>query len=365
MKYVRNSLPSIRTLCILTMLILSLFLFNLGADTDTRIKEIQDRLEELANEAAQNSDNMERMNDIVKEMQSLSQELQQLAGTGESGTGNFSKEEQAAADAAAKSAPSGHEDDPCYNCKYRKEYANALFGSTLPWVHCVPMYFYLTWKVDETYHRHSGFPEDRLIYTLEEQYPGCLHLVYDQKTLSTVESFLICGPLPQKNSVVASGLTKVSAHLLAEMAGLLKSRYKSGRVTIADIGYGTLYDTNAWAMKNPVNSHFSGVTGQKGTSIGGTVDNNRVRLYWENPVPPPCRSLEAMFKLPCKPMPDCRQWGSIEYVSDEFLDRAGDHYLKLIHGWTSPLQKPFIIERPGDKLCWLRYNYTLRKVCPK
>jgi len=144
-----------------------------------------------------------------------------------------------------------------------------------------------------------------------------------------------------------------------------KWRYKSGIITIADLGYGTLYDPVYWGTKNETNKNFSQVTNLKGQSISGTVDGNKVRLYWQVPKSPPVRYVEALFKKSCKPMPECKQWKAIEYASDEFLDRAGDHYLLLKDGWESPQAKPFIIERPGDKLCWLHYRYVLKKIAPK
>jgi hypothetical protein len=144
-----------------------------------------------------------------------------------------------------------------------------------------------------------------------------------------------------------------------------KWTYKSGVITIADITYGTLYDPTYWGTKNEKNKNFSQITQLVGQNINGTVDGNQVRFYWQVPIPPPMRYVEAQFKLACKPLPDCKQWKAIEYVSDEFLDRAGDHFLNLKDGWESPQANPFIIERPSDKLCWLNYRYVLKKIAPK
>jgi hypothetical protein len=144
-----------------------------------------------------------------------------------------------------------------------------------------------------------------------------------------------------------------------------KWKYKEGLVTIADINYGTLYDPTYWGTKSEKNKYFYKITGMKGKHINGTVDGNKVRLFWPEPKPPPERYVEALFRKPCKPMPECQQWKAIEYASDEFLDRAGDHYLVLKDGWVSPQKKPFIIERPNDELRWLNYRYTLKKIAPK
>jgi len=144
-----------------------------------------------------------------------------------------------------------------------------------------------------------------------------------------------------------------------------KWRYKEGIVTIADINYGTLYDPTYWRTKNEKNKYFYKITSMKGKHINGTVDGNKVRLFWPTPKPPPERYVEALFRRSCKPMPECQQWKAIEYASDEFLDRAGDHYLSLKDNWESPKTKPFVIERPSDKLCWLNYRYVLKKIAPK
>ncbi len=632
-----------------------LFISVVHADQEQRIEEIKQRLEELSHEASGCGGDMARLDAIMKEMQALSQELEQLYGAGSGEAGTPSMANHAAADAAAKKALAGMEDDPCYNCKYQKEYARAQFGSTLPWIRCIPVYFYLTWKVDETYYRHSGFPNDRLQYTLEESYSGCLHMVYDQKTQTQVESFLLSGPLPQKNSVVTAQLKKVSFYALSEAYGvpsdyrpvstnsldhfrvdidhldtdlpdpsiefvyesfpadvhgsfaasriypidekfvkdpyhlragvpesisgsvqsakgslslaelkkglqegelekdfsldytinypMLKEAYerkgtvtikilfdrqpgrlvvtpdkgfkssgpdcdekfnpdsktftlkntgesdisyavqkkakwltlskkngtlapkqsvcvtvtvnekakdlkdgeyteaiefinktdgkgttarkvlldvgeeqkwrlfltgfekreykipkwrtannkaiyyggrfnyklrveftikkkkgkwtyKNGTITIAEVGYGTLYDTEAWEIRNQQNKFFSRVAALKGNSIGGKITGNKLVLSWDRPTPPPLRELEARIKFPCTPMPDCKKWGKIQYASEQFFLQTCYHKLTLEHGWTSPLEKPFVRGR-SDELCWLRYNYTLRRICPK
>ena len=144
-----------------------------------------------------------------------------------------------------------------------------------------------------------------------------------------------------------------------------KWTYKTGLITIAEIGYGTLYDPTYWSTKNEKNKNFSQITNLKGKSINGTVDGKKVRLSWPIPKPSPKRYVEALFRQSCKPMPECQQWKAIEYASDEFLDRAGDHYLVLKDGWVSPQAKPFIIERPSNKLRWLNYRYVLKKIAPK
>jgi hypothetical protein len=144
-----------------------------------------------------------------------------------------------------------------------------------------------------------------------------------------------------------------------------KWTYKSGIITIAEITYGTLYDPTYWRTRNEKNINFSGVTSLKGQDIDGTVDGNKVRFYWPLPMKYPIRYVEALFNQPCKPLPDCKKWKAIEYASDEFLDRAGDHYLSLKDGWESPKAEPFVIERPSDKLCWLNYRYVLKKIAPK
>ena len=144
-----------------------------------------------------------------------------------------------------------------------------------------------------------------------------------------------------------------------------KWKYKEGLVTIADINYGTLYDPTYWGTKNEKSKYFYKITSMKGKNINGTVDGNKVRLFWPRPQPPPERYVEALFRKPCIPMPECSIWKAIEYASDEFLDRAGDHYLVLKDGWVSPQKKPFTIERPNDELRWLNYRYTLKKIAPK
>jgi hypothetical protein len=142
-------------------------------------------------------------------------------------------------------------------------------------------------------------------------------------------------------------------------------RFKEGIITIADINYGTLYDPTFWGTKNEKSKYFNKITSMNGKNINGTVDGNKVRLFWPEPKPPPERYVEALFRKPCKPMPECQEWKAIEYSSEEFLYRARDHHLVLKDGWVSPNKKPFIIERPNDELRWLNYRYVLKKIAPK
>ena len=72
-----------------------------------------------------------------------------------------------------------------------------------------------------------------------------------------------------------------------------------------------------------------------------------------------------MFKLPCIPLPECKEWKNIEYASEEVLDRAVDHDLVLQDGWISQQIEPFTIKGPNEKSPWLNYHYKLKKITPK
>jgi len=136
-----------------------------------------------------------------------------------------------------------------------------------------------------------------------------------------------------------------------------KWNYKKGTIILSNVGYGTLYDPTYWAHKPFKCFHCSDIKNLTGKSISGTISGNQVRLFWPN-IRPRVDTV-GQFKKPCKPMPGCSKWKSISYYSDEFLDRAGDHFLLLKHNH----KKNIPVINPS-KLQWINYNYTLRRLYP-
>jgi hypothetical protein len=137
-----------------------------------------------------------------------------------------------------------------------------------------------------------------------------------------------------------------------------KWAYKSGIITIAEVGLSNLYEPlEAWAVKPLKCQNCNKVTSLKGTSQSGIVDGNVVNLYWGNAKPQVL--VEAQIKMPCKPMPDCAQWKSRLFVSSEFLDRLNNVPLLLKHEGVVEPPKPI---KDPQGLQWINYSHTLRRI---
>jgi len=137
-----------------------------------------------------------------------------------------------------------------------------------------------------------------------------------------------------------------------------KWTYKSGTITIADVGLSNLYEPlSVWMVKPLKCLNCFYVTNLKGGALSGYVDGNIVKLHWGNAWPKV--NVEAKITVPCKPMPKCAQWGQRLFVSTEFFDRINNVPLPLKHEGVVKPPKP-IISPQGSR--WINYTYTLRRL---
>ncbi|MBN2408094.1 MAG: hypothetical protein JXE07_00030 [Candidatus Aminicenantes bacterium] len=137
-----------------------------------------------------------------------------------------------------------------------------------------------------------------------------------------------------------------------------KWQYKKGVITLADVGLSNLYEPlKVWLVK-PLNCrNCSQVVNLKGTPLSGRVDGNEVRLFWGKKRPQV--EVEAKIVVPCTPMPDCAQWKSRLFISEEFMDRINDVFLPLKHEGVVTPPKP-IISPQGSR--WISYTFILRRL---
>jgi hypothetical protein len=137
-----------------------------------------------------------------------------------------------------------------------------------------------------------------------------------------------------------------------------KWQYKKGLITLSEVGLSNLYEPlKVWLIK-PLNcQNCLQVTNLKGTPLSGHVSGNEVKLYWGDKRPRV--EVEAKIVAPCKPMPDCAQWKSRLFISEEFLDRINDVFLPLKHEGVVTPPKP-IISSQGSR--WVNYTFTLRRL---
>jgi hypothetical protein len=175
-------------------------------------EEIQKKMQELRIEAERCKD-PDRLDQIMDEIEQLDKAYEEALQKGGQSTGAAMSHEEIQVREALKS----REDEPCYPVLFEKEYAVRFAGSNLPWVTCLPLDIHLVWEIEERWIRTDKWPTGIITYTLEENYPGFLKIIYDQKTRSRIESFTLVGPSPQKKERVSARFTKASASgLLAE-----------------------------------------------------------------------------------------------------------------------------------------------------
>jgi hypothetical protein len=186
--------------------------------------KILKRMNELAEES-QNTKDMNRFKEIAKEMGKLWEAYTQaIQRSGkmppQSGFSPPSLEEEKARQKKMADDLKHRSDEPCYPVIHQKEYARRYVGSDLPWVSCVPLHINLNWEVEERWIRTDKWPTGIVTYTLEENYPGYLQLIYDQKTRRKLEHFTIDSPSPQKDDRIGARITRGQANgLLAEAYG--------------------------------------------------------------------------------------------------------------------------------------------------
>lgn len=139
-----------------------------------------------------------------------------------------------------------------------------------------------------------------------------------------------------------------------------KWEYKEGKITVAEVGMGSLYDPSYWVHKRLRCENCDEVTRLKGTAIGGTVSEPKsVELRFRDiraRIP-----VEAKITVPCKPMPRCSEWGSNLYISDTFFHRMNEFEFPLQDGHTGNHK----VETPSDRERWVNYDYSLRRLHPK
>lgn len=162
---------------------------------------------------AENCKDPGRLEKIMDEIEQLDKAYEEALQKGGPSAGAPMSPEEAQVREALKSK----EDEPCYPVLFEKEYAVRFAGSNLPWVTCVPLAIRLVWEIEGRWIRTDKWPTGIITYTLEENYPGFLRIMYDQKSRSKIESFTLGGPSPQKKEKVSARFTKASASgLLAE-----------------------------------------------------------------------------------------------------------------------------------------------------
>lgn len=92
-----------------------------------------------------------------------------------------------------------------------------------------------------------------------------------------------------------------------------------------------------------------------GGTLRGTVDGDGVRLRWGNVRPEV--NVGARVVATCTPMPGCAEWMDRLFVSENFLDRAGDETLSLRDGFA----KQHTVTSPQG-VVWVFFRYTLTRL---
>jgi hypothetical protein len=137
-----------------------------------------------------------------------------------------------------------------------------------------------------------------------------------------------------------------------------KWTYKSGTITIAEVGLSNLYEPlEAWLIKPIKCFNCYDVTNLKGTPLPGYVEGNEVKFNWGKHWPKTI--VKARIAIPCKPMPKCAEWGDRMFASMEFFDRVNFVPCPLKHEGIVGPKKP-IISPQGTR--WINYTYTLRRL---
>ena len=137
--------------------------------------------------------------------------------------------------------------------------------------------------------------------------------------------------------------------------------YEHGKITVANVGYGSMFDPQIWAIKPLKCKYCSTVKNLKSKSISGKLSSGKsVRFLWKDIRPR--INVEAKIKVPCKPMPKCAAWGKTRlFISDTFFHRMTAHVHPLVNGY----HKNYKVVLPSDGDRWVNYDVSLKRLYPK
>jgi hypothetical protein len=132
--------------------------------------------------------------------------------------------------------------------------------------------------------------------------------------------------------------------------------YKNGTITIAEVGLSDLHEpVGVWMVKPLKCVNCDQVSNLKGQPLKGSVDGQTVELYWGKVMPKV--NVEAKITCPCKPMPNCAQWGTRLFISEQFFQRVNWYPLTLKNGPAKPLR----VQTPQG-LRWVNAYFTLKRL---
>jgi hypothetical protein len=104
--------------------------------------------------------------------------------------------------------------DPCLPVKIRKKWLKETYGQDASYLKCIPLLINLSYDLEETYRHHSDYGTDRFIFSCQESFPAHLQLIYDQKKIGVLDSFVMEGPAPCCPGDVELTLTRAESTFL-------------------------------------------------------------------------------------------------------------------------------------------------------